>query len=47
MVDLRTLEALLRFNPLPEPPIQHLEPLGDAGDPAWGEVYLKLVGGGR
>ena len=31
----------------PEPPIQHLEPLGDAGDPAWGEVYLKLVGGGR
>lgn len=29
----------------PEPPIQHLEPLGDAGDPAWGEVYLKLVGG--
>lgn len=31
----------------PEPSIQHLEPLGDAGDPAWGEVYLKLVGGGR
>lgn len=29
----------------PEPSIQHLEPLGDAGDPAWGEVYLKLVGG--
>ena len=29
----------------PEPPVQHLEPLGDAGDPAWGEVYLKLVGG--
>lgn len=29
----------------PEPPIQHLEPLGDADDPAWGEVYLKLVGG--
>lgn len=29
----------------PEPPIQHLEPCGDAGDPAWGEVYLKLVGG--
>lgn len=28
-----------------EPSIQHLEPLGDAGDPAWGEVYLKLVGG--
>lgn len=31
----------------PEPSIQHLEPLGDAGDPAWGEVYLKLVGGRR
>ena len=31
----------------PEPPVQHLEPMGDAGDPAWGEVYLKLVGGGR
>lgn len=31
----------------PEPSIRHLEPLGDAGDPAWGEVYLKLVGGGR
>ena len=29
----------------PEPSIQHLEPLGDAGDPAWGEIYLKLVGG--
>lgn len=29
----------------PEPPIQHLEPLGDVDDPAWGEVYLKLVGG--
>lgn len=29
----------------PEPSIQHLEPLGNAGDPAWGEVYLKLVGG--
>lgn len=29
----------------PEPPTQHLEPLGNAGDPAWGEVYLKLVGG--
>lgn len=31
----------------PEPPIQHLEPLGDAGDPAWADVYLKLVGGRR
>ena len=31
----------------PEPPIQHLEPLGDAGDPAWADVYLALVGGGR
>lgn len=31
----------------PEPSIQHLEPLGDAGDPSWGEVYLKLVGGRR
>lgn len=31
----------------PEPPIQHLEPLGDAGDPAWADVYMALVGGGR
>lgn len=31
----------------PEPSIQHLEPLGDAGDPAWADVYLALVGGGR
>lgn len=31
----------------PEPPIQHLKPLGDAGDPAWADVYLALVGGGR
>ena len=31
----------------PEPPIQHLEPLGDAGDLAWADVYLALVGGGR
>lgn len=29
----------------PEPPIQHLEPLGDAGDPAWADVYMALVGG--
>lgn len=29
----------------PKPPIQHLEPLGDACDPAWGEIYLKLTGG--
>lgn len=29
----------------PKPPIQHLEPLGDAGDSAWADVYLKLVGG--
>lgn len=31
----------------PEPPIQHLEPLGDAGDPAWADVYLALVRGRR
>lgn len=31
----------------PGPPIQHLEPLGDAGDPAWADVYLALVGGRR
>ena len=31
----------------PEPPIQHLEPLGDADVPAWADVYLALVGGGR
>lgn len=31
----------------PEPPIQHLEPLGDVDDPAWADVYLALVGGGR
>lgn len=31
----------------PEPPIQHLEPLGDVDDPAWADVYLALVGGRR
>lgn len=31
----------------PEPSIQHLEPLGDAGDPAWADVYLALVRGRR
>ena len=31
----------------PEPSIRHLEPLGDAGDPAWADVCLALVGGGR
>ena len=29
----------------PEPPIQHLEPYERHDDPAWGGVYLKLVGG--
>lgn len=31
----------------PEPSIRHLEPLGDADDPAWADVYLALVGGRR
>lgn len=27
----------------PEPPVQHLEPLGRAGRPEWADVYLRLV----
>lgn len=40
-------EAGYALDGAPEPSIQHLEPLGDAGDPAWADVYLALVGGGR